>query len=80
MAQPKQIITMNLSYSISTVPNKLRTVHHIKIEHEELFTTRSKEVLLFAKPRIFDKLTWKKLKEAVRLGHSLQVMGGGLFY
>jgi hypothetical protein len=70
---------MKLSYSISTIPGKLRTVHTIVIEHETLTTTKAKEVLVFAKPRIFDKIVWKALKEAVRLGEPLTVDGGGLF-
>jgi hypothetical protein len=70
---------MKIAYSISTIPGKLRTVHTIVIEHERLETTRAKEVLLFAKPRIFDKFVWKQLKEAVRLGEPLTVDGGGLF-
>jgi len=70
---------MKISYSTSTVPGKLRTVHTIVIEHETFETTRAKEILTFAKPRIFDKLVWKELKEAVRLGNSLTVDGGGLF-
>lgn len=70
---------MTISYSISTVPGSLRTVHTIVIEHERLVTTRAKEILLFAKPRIFDKYTWKELKECVRLGNSLEIKGGDLF-
>lgn len=69
---------MNLSYSISTKPGTLRTVHTIVIDHERLENTRAKEILTFAKPRIFDKLVWKELKEAVRLGQPLTVNGGGL--
>lgn len=70
---------MTLSYSISTVPGKFRTIHTIVIEHEQLVTTRAKEVLIFAKPRIFEKYTWKQLKECVRLGNSLEIKGGDLF-
>lgn len=70
---------MNISYSKSTVPGKLRTVHTIRIENEEFASTKAKEILTWAKPRIFDKLAWKDLKEAVRLGHTLQISGGGLF-
>lgn len=71
---------MALSYSISTVEGKLRTVHTINIDGEQLVTTRAKEVLIFAKPRIYSKPVWKQLKECVRLGQSLTVNGGGLFY
>jgi hypothetical protein len=70
---------MTLSYSTSTKEGSLRTIHKIVIDGEELTTTREKEVLVFAKPRIFSKYTWKMLKEAVRLGESLEVKGGGLF-
>jgi len=70
---------MKISYSITTVEGKLRTVHTIKIEGEQLVTTRAKEVLVFAKPRIFSKNVWKHLKECVRLGEPLEVMGGDLF-
>lgn len=70
---------MRLSYSTSTVPGALRTLHHIEIDGEKLTTTRAKEILVFAKPRIFDKFVWKQLKEAVRLGQPLEVSGGGLF-
>lgn len=71
---------MNLSYSISIAPNSLRTIHTILIDGEQLSTTRAKAILIFAKPHIFDKLVWKELKEAVRLGQPLEVKGGGLFY
>lgn len=70
---------MNISYKPSTVEGSLRTLHVIVIEHEKLETTRAKEVLLFAKPRIFDKYTWKQLQECVRLGNSLEIKGGDLF-
>jgi len=70
---------MNISYSTSTMPGKLRTFHKIKIENEEFITTRKGEILIWAKPRIFDKATWKEVKEAVRLETSLQISGGGLF-
>lgn len=70
---------MQLSYSTSTKEGTLRTVHAIVIDEEQLVTTKAKEVLIFAKPRIFSKDTWKALKEAVRLGESLEVSGGGLF-
>lgn len=70
---------MTISYSLSTVSGKLRTLHTITIEHETLTTTRAKEVLTFAKPRIFSKSVWKELKEAVRLGEPLTVTGGGIF-
>lgn len=70
---------MKISYSTSTAPGSLRTVHTIVIETESLTTTRAKEVLTFAKPRIFSKIVWKQLKDAVRLGESLEVTGGGIF-
>lgn len=70
---------MTIRYSTSTVTGKLRTMHTIVIEHEALATTKAKEVLTFAKPRIFSKIVWKQLKEAVRLGESLTVEGGGIF-
>lgn len=70
---------MRLSYSTSTVPGSLKTIHTIVIEHETLVTTRAKEVLLFARPRIFSKYVWKQLKECVRLGEKLDISGGGLF-
>lgn len=70
---------MTIKYSTSTATGSLRTVHTIVIESEQLSTTKAKDVLLFAKPRIFSKIVWEQLKEAVRLGESLEVMGGGLF-
>lgn len=70
---------MKLSYSTSTVPGKLRTVHTIMIEHETFTSTRAKEIRVWAKPRIFDKYVWKELKKAIRLGTNLTVDGGGLF-
>lgn len=66
---------LQISYSTTTKEGSLRTVHTIKIDGEQLITTRAKEVLIFAKPRIFSKHTWKTLKECVRLGESLEVMG-----
>lgn len=70
---------MKISYKTSTAPGSLKTIHTIVIETERLETTRAKEVLLFARPRIFSKYVWKQLKESVRLGEPLEVMGGGLF-
>lgn len=70
---------MTISYSTSTMPGSLRTVHTIVIEKESLVTTRAKEILVFAKPRIFSKDVWKQLKESVRLGESLEIRGGGIF-
>lgn len=70
---------MTLSYSTSTIPGSLRTLHKIVIETESLETTRAKEVLIFAKPRIFDKPTWKQLKRCIRMGQSLEIRGGDLF-
>lgn len=67
---------MEVSYSITTKPNSLRTLHIIVINGERLETTREKEVLIFAKPRIPSKYDWKLLKDAVRLGQHLQVSGG----
>jgi len=70
---------MIIAYSTTTKPGSLRTVHKIVIETEELETTRAKEVLTWAKPRIFSKFVWRQLKDCVRLGEPLQVTGGGLF-
>lgn len=70
---------MNISYTTTTAPGSLRTIHIIVIENERFETTRAKEILTFAKPRVFSKDVWQQLKECVRLGESLQVMGGGLF-
>lgn len=70
---------MTLSYTTSAIEGSLRTVHTIVIDGEQLVTTRSKEILQFARPRIYSKWVWKALKEAVRLGEPLQVTGGGLF-
>jgi hypothetical protein len=70
---------MTFFYSTTTIPGTLRTVHTIVIEHKQLSSTRAKDILIWAKPRIFDKHTWKEVKAAVRLGTSLQVCGGGLF-
>lgn len=67
---------MNLDYKTTTVTGKLRTMHIIVIEAESLITTIAKEVLIFAKPRIHDKIVWKQLKEAVRLGETLTIRGG----
>lgn len=73
------ICGMNISYSTTTAPGSLRTIHIIVIENERFETTRATEILVFAKPRIFSKRVWKQLRECVRLGESLQIMGGGLF-
>lgn len=70
---------MNIDYLPTVKAGSLRTVHVIVINGERLETTRSKEVLLWAKPRIFYRYTWKMLKECVRRGQRLQVGGGGLF-
>jgi hypothetical protein len=70
---------MQLTYSTSTIPGKLRTIHSISIDGEKLTTTKAKEILLFAKPKIYSKYSWKALKNAVRLGESLTISGGGLF-
>lgn len=67
---------MELSYSITTKEGSLRTLHIIIINGERLETTRQKEILVFAKPRITSKNDWKLLKDAVRLGQSLQIAGG----
>jgi len=69
---------MNLTYkTTSAQPDKLRVMHIIVIETESLATTRQKEVLTFARSRISSKSIWKELKEAVRLGEHLQIIGGG---
>lgn len=70
---------MTISYTTTTVPGSLRTLHKITIETENFESTRAKEVLVWAKPRIFDKFVWRQLKDCVRLGQPLQVTGGGLF-
>lgn len=70
---------MTLSYKTTTKEGSLRTIHLIVIDGERLETTREKEVLIFAKPRIYSKYIWKQLKECVRLGEPLEVSGGGLF-
>lgn len=70
---------MQINYEPSTVEGSLKTLHKITIETETFESTRAKEVLKWAKPRIFSKYVWKFLKNAVRLGESLSVHGGGLF-
>lgn len=70
---------MTLSYSPSTKEGSLRTLHKITIDGEYFETTRAKELLIWAKPRIFSKFVYKELTEAVRLGKNLEVSGGGLF-
>lgn len=70
---------MTIRYSTSTIPGKLRTVHTIVIEHEKLETTKAREILIWAKSRIFDRYVWKELKEAVRLGIPFTVEGSGIF-
>jgi len=70
---------MNISYTPATIPGKLRTEHKITIDHQTFSTTRKKEILVWAKSRIFDKYTWRKLQEAVRLETSFTAAGGGLF-
>jgi hypothetical protein len=64
---------MTLFYSTSTKAGSLRTIHTIVIYDERLETTRAKEILVFAKPRIPSKYDWKLLKEAVRLGEPLEL-------
>ncbi len=65
---------MNLDYKTSFVnPDKLRTLHIVVIESEILTTTRAKEILNFVKNRNPTKSEWKQLKEAVRLGLTLQL-------
>ena len=53
-----------------------RIVHILIINDECITTTRNKEVLKFARPRIASKFDWKHLKDAVRLGESLTIAGG----
>lgn len=72
----KSELKMNIDYKTTTVLGKLRTVHILVIDGESLTTTRQREVLVFAKPRIRDKFVWKQFKEAVRLGQSLTIRGG----
>lgn len=67
---------MNLDYKTTTSGDSLRTIHIIVIDAEILTTTRAKEVLQFAKARIQSRFMWKQLKEAVRLGESIQIRGG----
>lgn len=69
---------MTLFYIPSTKLGSLRTIHNIVIDGKELKTTRAKEVLIFAKPLIYDKIVWRELKDAVRLGNTLEVRGGGI--
>jgi hypothetical protein len=68
---------MQLSYTPAT---KKGSLHKIIIDGESLETTRAKEVLAFAEKRIYSKMVWKQLKNAVWLGESLHASGGGLFY
>lgn len=65
-----------LHYYRTVQPGKLRTIHHLTIAGETITTTRSKEILLFAKPRVRDRFEWKHIKEAVRRGESLEIFGG----
>lgn len=67
---------MTIRYNPAVVKGQL---HTLQIEGEKIQTTRAKEVLEFAKSRIFDRSVWKQLKEVVRLGKTLTVDGGGLF-
>lgn len=67
---------MELTYRTVTAPNSNRTIHVIVIDESVLATTRAKEVLNFAKPRLTSKWDWKHLKEAVRLGTDLTINGG----
>ena len=70
---------MTLSYFTSTKEGSLRTIHKIVIDGKELTTTKAKDILIFAKPKIFSKNDWKQLKEAVKFRESLEIMGGDLF-
>lgn len=54
-------------------------LHKITIETENFETTEAKKILRFARTRVFDRSVWKEIKEAVRLGTTLTVDGGGLF-
>lgn len=54
-------------------------IHKLTIETETIETTQGKKVLEFARTRVFDRSVWKKIQEAVRLGTTLTVDGGGLF-
>lgn len=69
---------MTLSYSTSTVPGSLRTVHTIVVDGNKLETTRKIEVLPFARPLVLDKSIWSELKEAVRLEKPFEVKEGTL--
>lgn len=64
---------MNLSYKTTTMPGTLRTLHMLVINGEILTTTRKKELLVFAKPRINGKFHWKDFREAVRLEEALEI-------
>ncbi len=65
---------MNLDYKTTVQsPDKLRTLHVLVIDGDTLSTTRSKEVLQFAKNRSISRHDWKLLKEAVRLGEALTI-------
>jgi hypothetical protein len=66
---------MTLSYLPAVAKGQL---HKLEIDGEKIETTRAKEVLDFAKSRLYDKSVWKELKEAVRLGKSMTVTGGGI--
>lgn len=67
---------MELSYVITYKDGSLRPIHNLVIGDEQIISTRQKEVLAFARPRITAKYDWKQLKEAIRLGNHLQIMGG----
>jgi len=62
-----------IEYKATTKPGTLITMHMVVIDGEILTTTRKKEVLLFAKPRINNKYDWEQFKEAVRLESSIQI-------
>jgi hypothetical protein len=69
---------MNLDYKTTTSGNSLRTIHVIVIDGEFLSTTRSTEILQFAKNRNPSRYNWKQIKNAVRLGEQLRITNGQL--
>lgn len=70
---------MQIKYYRTTIPGTLRNWHVIEIDGERFESSRAKAVLIWAKPRIFDKETWNVLKECVRRGWRVDGMGGSMF-
>lgn len=67
---------MTLNYSITYAENSIRPIHNLVINGESIITTRQKEVLNFARPRIQLKSDWKLLNESIRLGQHISISGG----